>query len=169
MNNHHSSRTQRMLIEFFKLKQAKTGLVRLSHGAQFSNVGSTLGFIGSLFLLLAGVVFIIQGAYLISVIMLLICIAVLGYVLDFQGIEIDTDKGNIRNYRSFLGLRSGDWHNINNFNQLQICQDSVLEKRAIAGGSTYSSSKSFDNHNFIRSTLPTKRKNILSNYAKRKA
>ena len=157
MNNNHPSRKQKVLVQFFRMKSAGTALVRLSHGAQFSNAGSTLGFIVSLFLVLGGIVSIVQGAFIVALILFLACAGVLGYVLDFQGIEMNTTKGNVRNYRSFLGLRSGDWHNLNDFNHLRICQDAILEKRTSAGGTTYSSSKSFDRHNFYTLYLVDKK------------
>lgn len=130
------------------MKQASAGLFRLSHGAQFSNPGGPYGFIVLLFLIVAAIVMLFQGAYIVGLILLPVCAFVVGYVMDNQGIEVDTKNGKVRNYRSFLGLRSGDWIDLNRFNQLHICQDSILEKRTMPGGSTYSSSRKFDQHDF---------------------
>ncbi|MFK7787410.1 MAG: hypothetical protein AB8B56_19960 [Crocinitomicaceae bacterium] len=148
MSNNYSSRTQRALVDFFRMKQASSTLFRLSHGAQFSNPGGPYGFIVLLFLIVIAIVMFFQGSYVIGLVLLPICAFVVGFVMDTQGIEVDTQNGKVRNYRSFLGIRSGDWQDLNLFNQLHICQDSILEKRTMSGGSTYSSSRKYDQHNF---------------------
>jgi hypothetical protein len=148
MNEDHLSRIQIAISKFFKVKNLVNGVIRVSHGAQFSNSGSIFGFFLTLFLILIAIVFIIQGSYTISLIICLICPIIIGYILDFQGMEIDTVNVRIRNYRSFLGFRSGQWLNLNDFNKLMIYHDSILEKRSMDGGSNYSSSRIFDTHNF---------------------
>mgnify|MGYP000013900262 CR=1 FL=1 len=148
MNNNHLDRIQKALTYYFKTKRLPNGVIRLSHGANFSKAGSIFAFFLTLFFILISIVYIIHGYYVFCVISLPICTLLIAYILNLEGIEIDTNDGKIRNYKSFLGVRSGDWMDIKNFNQLRICQDSILERRRIDRGSTYSSFRSFDNHKF---------------------
>lgn len=148
MDKNHTKSIETVITNFFKAKSAERGILRLSHGPQFANPGGTLGFFVSMILLLISVVSFIQGSFITGLVLLTVCMLVVGYFLDFQGIEIDTRNGKIRNYGSFWGLRSGEWYITEQFDQLRICQNSLLEKRALNGGSTYASSRRYDNHKF---------------------
>jgi hypothetical protein len=148
MDKDHLDRIVQAITENFEVKNLKHGLLRLSHGAQLSNAGSVFGFFLTLFLLIIPAVEIVQGSYVASVYILPLCVLIVAYILDYRGVEIDTQKGKVRSYKSFLGFRSGEWFNTDYFNQLRICQDSILEGRTLGGGSTYSSSRSFDTHKF---------------------
>lgn len=130
-------------------KKIQSELIRIQHGAQFSKDGITFGWLLIVLLIIIAIFLIINGVVLISIPLILICIPIVAYFMDYQGIEIDSKKGKIRNYCSFLGKRTGKWHDLKDFNRLKIYQDSIIEGKMMATGSTYSSSRSdFDTHHF---------------------
>jgi hypothetical protein len=148
LNNYELTYFHEALTQIFKAKTVPHGIVRLSHGPQFSNAGSTFGFIFLLFLILIMVVSMVQGSYLMGLVLLPVCVCVVGYVLGYEGVEVDTRKMVIRQYRSFLGLRSGEWRSLTGFNSLRVCQDAILEKRSLDSGTSYATSRDFDRHVF---------------------
>lgn len=138
---------------YLKPKKLPNGIVRISHGAQFSRSGAIAGWFLMLILLIIGIVSLLNGGIIISIVLFFICSIIVAYIMDFKGIEIDTNNGKIRNYDSFMGHRSGVWYLLENFNQLKIYEDTFLEKRELDSGSTYSSANSYDTHRFYTLAL----------------
>lgn len=157
MNN-----TREAISTFFTFKEVGNGISRLSHGAQFSNIGSVVGFFVTIVLLIIAVLAIINESYVIAVLILPLCVVLVAYLMDFQGIEIDSKQSKIRNYRSFLGIRLGTWRNLAEFKELVISQDSLLERRTLAASASYSSSRKYDTHRFYTLYLvDATRKNFI--------
>lgn len=152
MSSTANNPTNNMLInaidQFLNPKKTASGIIRVSHGAQFSNGGAIGGWFFMLFLLLIAVILIIQGLFLFSIPIFLFCPFIVAYIMAFQGIEIDINNGKLRNYSSFLGYRSGVWYYLKNFNHIKIYQESFTESRIMESGANYSSYTARDTHYF---------------------
>ncbi|GEM_PF-2814400 len=133
---------------FLKHSELSNGIIRVSHGAQFSRGGMIGGWFLMMFILLVSVVFIIQDMLFYALPLILICIPIAAYIADYRGIEIDTNNGKVRSYESFLGYRMGSWYYLKNFNRLKISTDTILEKRALSVDATHRSSTAYDSHRF---------------------
>lgn len=134
---------------YLNVNQETTGIVRVKHGAQFSNGAAIFGWFLTLFLILVVIFLLIENSHFSALVALMSCVPITAYILDFQGFEIDSENGKIRNYKSFLGIRSGEWLPLCDFNRLKIYQDSILEGRELASGASFSSSNAYDTHNFF--------------------
>ncbi len=144
----HSNKLLTAFDAFLKPKKMSNGIVRVSQGAQFSRIGAVAGWFIMMFLLLIAIVLIVQGMFLSSIPIFLICFLMIVYIMDYQGIEIHPSKGKIRSYTSFLGAHFGDWYLVENFNRLIIYQDTLLQSRMMNSGSTYAANHSFDTNRF---------------------
>lgn len=145
----------------FKTKETEVGMLRLPHGAQFSNRGGIVGFFLAIFLLVISISLMVQSSFLLGFVFLLFCLPIIAFVADLRGIEIDLKKEKIRSYRSFWGYRYGTWLDLKGFTTLVIQQDSTLEKRAIPKGHTYADSRAFDTHFHYTLSLADENKRII--------
>ena len=109
MDNYPYNKLIEAVDRFLKPKRSSSGIIRVSHGAQFSIGGAIGGWFFMMFLLLIAIVLIIQDLFLFSIPIILFCPFIVAYIMDFQGIEFDPKNGKIRNYDSFMGYRSGVW------------------------------------------------------------
>lgn len=133
---------------FLKPKIKNSGIVRVTHGAQFSRKGAVFGWFLLMFFLIVGVLMFVQGFLLNGILIFFLCGILVTYILDYKGIEFDFKNGKVRKYNSYMGFRSGCWYFLKNFNYLKIYEDSILEKRALNRGTTYGSFNSYDTHRF---------------------
>ncbi len=129
------------------------GILRVTHGPNFSRFGSYFVWFLLLFFLISVGVFALQHKYFISLSLILVSLVTIIYIIDLRGIEFDTKLGKIRSYSSFGGIRTGVWHPINNFKLLKIYEDTILEKREISSG--------YDTHRFYSLYLINDDKNCL--------
>ncbi len=134
-------------------------MIKVSRGPQFGKFGATFIFFISMFILILAVMSILENQLMNGFILIGVTIVLIGYLLDFRGFEIDFDNKRIRNYKSFLGLRYGDWFNLEEFNTLQIFNQNLLESRSI--GSSGYGGKEYDTHHFYTIILFNRKKDKM--------
>lgn len=148
MNTDQAISLLHVLDGYFKLKSTGPGLHRISFGAQFSREANILAWCVTIFLLFVVGVSLFLGNYIISFLCVALAVPIIGYVLDIQGLEWNTNSHHVRAYESFLGYRTGTWMDLSDFDSLVIVQDGLMEERVLDKGTSYSSSRSFDTHRF---------------------
>lgn len=139
---------QKALKTCFDTRITREGHIRISHGAQFSRVGAALSWFLMVFLILIVVALFINGYYLPAILLIVGCVLIAAYILDFQGAEFDMAHAKVRNYQSFLGVRSGEWHSLKELRNLKIIQESILEPRRMDGGTAGSPRRGHDTYFF---------------------
>lgn len=124
----HSQNIQRTLESMFKKQTPDSGILRLNQGMQFDRPGSPFLVIGFMMLLTTSIMLIISGSFLIGLLILPFLIPLVAYIIDIQGIEVDFKQGKIRKYRSFLGLRMGEWLDLGAFDSVRVYQHQLKMK-----------------------------------------
>lgn len=118
--------------------------IRISRGPQFRTKGGVI--IAMLFLasLITSIAFLINAEFIDSLICLTISIILFSLILDIHGIEVDTYKHKIRDYKLILWTRIGNWENINDFKFIYLTQENV-----VVGTSEYSEHASDTYHYYF--------------------
>lgn len=123
--------------KLFKAERLQNGIIYISHGAQFSRAGVVGAWFIMLSLLTISIVMAVHNQFVITVLTLIPVVLILAYVMDYQGVEFDTNNKQVRNYRSYLGYKMGDWYDLEKFNQLTINQETVSEYIHDVGNRNY--------------------------------
>ena len=124
----------------FKLNLKEINTIK--HGPKFGGLLSTAGIIASV--IFAYVVYhsIEIHEWLGAVLYALCSIFSFSIFLDLRGVAIDFENHRIRQYRSFLGVKTGLWEDIENFGEIRIEWDRQHSRSAtsLITGSRKSSS-----------------------------
>lgn len=159
MNPISNEKFQTAIETLLQPEKLPNGILRIKQGAQFSRFGAVAGWFFTMVLLITAIVFSVQGRLLMSAPLYLMCILIIAFILDLQGMELHPSNGTIRTYKSFLGYRSGRWHPVADFTHIRIFEDKIHEGRALSSGSTYNSYRSYDTHKFYGAYLVSRNKN----------
>ena len=105
-------------------------MFRLNQGMQFDRPGSQFLVLGFMLVLVTSIMLIIQGSFLIGLLLLPVLVPLAAYIVDIQGIEVDFKNGKIRKYRSFLGIRTGEWLDLGAFDSVRVYQHQLKMQRS---------------------------------------
>ena len=127
--NHHQN-IQRTLEAMFKKQTPKSGLLRLNQGMQFDRPGSPYLIFAVMGVLILSISMMIQVNFIFGFAILPLILPIASYIIDIQGIEVDFKNGKIRKYRSFLGIRSGEWMVLGAFDSVRVYQHKLNLQRS---------------------------------------
>lgn len=144
---------------FFKTKSNISNVIKVSRGPQFGKFGATFIFFISMFIIILAVISIVKNQFTNGFILIGVAVVLFGYLLDFRGFEIDFENNRIRNYKSFLGLRYGEWFNLEEFDTLQVFNQNLLEGRS-SPSNGYGSGE-YDTHHFYTIILFNRKKDKM--------
>jgi len=167
----HSQNIKRTLEAVYKKSTTKAGLFRVSQGMQFDRPGVKYVWLLVMLLFIFSIVTMLNTSVLAGYIMVLPIPFLIGYILDIRGFEIDFKNDKIRKYKSFLGIRSGEWMPLSAFDSVRVYQD-ILETQR--GKFIRRGPKSYDTHEYyyVRIVSPGLSKSIslleLDNYGRAK-
>ena len=125
----HAQNIQRTLEAMFRQKPNTAGLLRLKKGMQFGRTIAPYVFIVLVAILSASILTMISSSFIVGLLLLPICIPLVAYIIDLQGIEVDFKNEKIRKYRSFLGLRTGDWWDLSAFDSVRVYQHELKTQK----------------------------------------
>jgi hypothetical protein len=97
-----------------------SGVIVIPQGPQFQAKGGTFAafiFIGCLTFFIA---LLIKGSLLGSFIFLFLAIILFFYFIDVRGIEFNSEKQLVRQYKSFLWFKFGYWNDISNYKSIHL-------------------------------------------------
>lgn len=141
-------------------------IIKISRGPQFRNGNAAIPFFIILFLIMGFVLAIIDSQWITGVILSFIITVLSLYVLDIQGVEIDTKGNRIKEYKLQVWGRIGKWQNHQAFEQLSLNFDSYFirnytfyTKLTTPGGKGISYDK--DGRYLVVLDLPNTEKNIV--------
>lgn len=126
----HHQNIQRTLEAMFKKQTPGSGLLRLNQGMQFDRPGGPYLVFGVMAVLIISISMMIQGNFIIGAAILPLLLPIAAYIMDIQGIEVDFKNGKIRKYRSFLGIRTGEWMELGAFDSVRVYQHQLKMKRS---------------------------------------
>ena len=154
-----SEHLQRTMEALFKINTNGSGIFRKSQGMQFSRPFATYVWLLLMLVLTSAVVTMVNGSILLGVVILPLTLPIAAYIIDIRGFEIDFKRNQIRKYRSFLGIHSGDWMPLNSFDSVRVYQHELKTQRNRFIGR---GPKQFDSHAFyyVRLVSPTLSKSI---------
>jgi hypothetical protein len=96
-----------------------------SRGPQPGVFGSVPVFFLSLFFLIIGMALLAEMHFLLSVFLLTFGLLFLSYLLNIRGCVIDLKGKRIKDYRKFLWMRTGKWHDLSKFKHLYLKNISI--------------------------------------------
>ncbi|XOV65943.1 MAG: hypothetical protein ACFHU9_09930 [Fluviicola sp.] len=126
----HHQNIQRTLEVMFKKQTPSSGLLRLNQGMQFDRPGGPYLIIAVMVIFVLSINFMIYDNWILGLILLPLIVPIAAYIMDIQGIEVDFKNGKIRKYRSFLGIRSGEWMELGAFDSVRVYQHQLKMKRS---------------------------------------
>ncbi|MPM10311.1 hypothetical protein SDC9_56640 [bioreactor metagenome] len=101
-------------------------IINISRGPQFRGGKSAGAFFLMFFILIIVVVLFINSVFIIAFCLLAVCSLLAEYILDIRGVEVDKVNSRVREYRSLLLTRFGEWKSYKGYNSLQIADDYYL-------------------------------------------
>lgn len=168
----HAQNIKRTLEAMFKKTTSASGLFQITQGMQFGRKGGQYLVFAVMGVLIFSITIMINNSLLVGLLLLPLCVPLIAYIIDIQGFEIDFTKGKIRKYRSFLGLRSGDWMDLAAFDSVRVYQHELKTQR---GKFIRRGPKTYDTHSYyyVRLVSPGLTKSIslleLDNYGRAKS
>ena len=110
-------------------------IIRVSKGPQFRAKGGI--FLAMLFVctLWLSIVGFAHEKFLLAILFIIVCIALLSLVLDIHGIEVNRNIHKIRDYKVFLWFRTGEWQDLKNFKSIHVVHENVVTRSSIYSGS----------------------------------
>ncbi|MCR9170921.1 MAG: hypothetical protein NXI10_00400 [bacterium] len=132
----HYQNIQRTLEAMFKKQTPKSGMLRLNQGMQFDRPGGPYLVLVVMVILVASISLIFNGNFIVGLAILPLLVPISAYIMDIQGIEVDFKNGKIRKYRSFLGIRTGNWHDLGAFDSVRVYQHKLKTRRGLVGSMT---------------------------------
>lgn len=166
----HAQNIQRTLEAMFKKTTAASGLFRINQGMQFGRKAGPYLVFAVMAVLVISITTMINASLLGGLLLLPLIAPLIGYIIDIQGIEVDFKNGKIRKYRSFLGLHSGEWLDLDAFDSVRVYQHELKTQRSRfqRGPRTYDSHAYY----YVRLVSPGLNKSIslleLDNYSRAK-
>jgi hypothetical protein len=98
----------------------RKGMIRLPNGPQFiQGAGFVLGFVFVLILAFI-IVCLLNGELLWALLLSAADIALLSYILNIQGVEIDFSNQRVIEYRMFLWQKMGEWEYLPYFTEIRL-------------------------------------------------
>jgi hypothetical protein len=143
--------------------------VRISHGPRFSGILSTIGLFAALTCLGLTIYSINEGDIISAAAYALFTVACVAVFLDFRGVEIDFNHRKIRQYRSFLGLRTGTWESVDDFDKITLTWYRIRGLSATARISQSWNSSSSDSYFVLLETADGKNPFEIGEYASHRA
>lgn len=155
----HAQNIQRTLEAMFKQTTNTAGIFRINQGMQFDRPAGPYLFLGMIGIIAVAVATMINGSLFIGLFILPICIPLVAYIMDIQGVEVDFEKGKIRKYRSFLGIRYGTWMELSAFDSVRVYQHQLKTQK---GKFIKRGPKTYDTHAYyyVRLVSPGLAKSI---------
>ena len=126
----HAKNIKRTLEAMFGKTTTASGIFRVSQGMQFDRKAAPYLVIAVMVLLVFSITTMINTSLLFGLLMLPFCAPIIAYIIDIQGFEIDFNKGQIRKYRSFLGLHYGQWLDLAAFDSMRVYQHELKTQRS---------------------------------------
>lgn len=111
-------------------------MLRLNQGMQFDRPGGPYLVLVVMVILVASISLIFNGNFIVGLAILPLLVPISAYIMDIQGIEVDFKNGKIRKYRSFLGIRTGNWHDLGAFDSVRVYQHKLKTRRGLVGSMT---------------------------------
>jgi len=115
-------------------------VILIPQGPQFQAKGGILAAFICISSLLYFIVLLINGIFFISFLLLFLAIILFIYFIDVRGIQFNSKKHIVRQYKSYLWFKFGTWDKISNYNLIHL---------------VHSNSKGINNSLFTYSTPPT--------------
>lgn len=117
------------LPEIYENKTIKaSGIINIKRGPQFQVKGApAIAMLAVLFLMFGTFSMFNMNVFAGSS-LLIISFALFFYALDFHGFQFDRSTHRIRDYRNFMWIKFGAWHNINDFNSIHLTNSSLVVK-----------------------------------------
>ncbi len=126
----HHQNIQRTLEAMFKKQTPASGILRLNQGMQFDRPGGPYLVFAVMIVLILSVSMMINGNFILGLALLPLLLPITAYIMDIQGIEVDFKNGKIRKYRSFFGIRSGEWLELAAFDSVRVYQHQLKLRRS---------------------------------------
>ena len=101
-------------------------LIVIPQGPQFRAKGGT--FVAFVFInfMLFFLVFLFKGEFLASLIALFLAAILFFYFIDIRGIEFNPKDRLVRQYKSYLWFKFGNWDEISNYTQIHLVHSNYL-------------------------------------------
>ena len=121
--------------------------IKHSHGPRFKSKGGILCFFIAIGVLVGVIVNGLNRDYYSASGLLFLFILLIVYALDIRGIQMDSSSKRIREYKSFMGIRYGEWFLLKDFTIIYLTNDFVTEKYSF--GNIHSDKSSVTHHYYI--------------------
>lgn len=115
-------------MDFVEIYKGKQNFIHIRRGPQFNskaNYFAAILAVGTLFLTVA---FFIHYAFIPAVISLVLSILLIYYVLDIRGFQLNRSRNEIREYKEFMWIKTGEWHNLNDFKAIYLTKSHLAIK-----------------------------------------
>ena len=126
----HNQNIQRTLEAMFKKQTPASGILRLNRGMQFDRPGAPYLVLLIMAIVVVSISLMINNNLILGLSLLPILAPIAAYIIDLQGIEVDFKHGKIRKYRSFLGIRTGEWLDLGAFDSVRVYQHQLKMQRS---------------------------------------
>jgi hypothetical protein len=74
----------------------------------------------SLGCLIIAIRFLFLGEIITSTVLFLLSFVMIYYILDFHGFQLNKSTHQIRDYKDFMGVKFGKWHNLDDFKSIYL-------------------------------------------------
>ncbi|NCG29532.1 MAG: hypothetical protein GWP27_03570 [Bacteroidetes bacterium] len=98
----------------------KSGAITLKHGPRFGGFPSSVGGVVMILCVFGAFINLSIGDIPTGIFFAVCAIFSAALFLDFRGVNIDFEKKQIRQYRSFLGFKSGRWESLEDFDKATL-------------------------------------------------